>query len=143
MNQIQNMKGIVEACMKVLGWGIHTLNLNYEPEDNPDHVHNVQLVTTHGTYNFDARYEMRIFTTTSLLGERHVPRGEWVLTTIVQKDGGYWDPPYEDEVELASDPSLAKAFIDALLSEVRVQMYDALPYIPDNTVLDIEEDIPQ
>ena len=145
MEQIKNLKPIIEGMMRVLGWGIHSLTVQYEYDiiDNPDHVHNIQLVTTQGTFCFDVHCEPRSHTLHSILGDKTILRDEWVVTCVVQKDGGYGDPPYEDEVELASDPGLGVAIIHALLSELRTRMYDALPYIPDNTPFNIEEDIPQ
>jgi len=147
MNQIKDLKAIITGIFKVLGWSIIDLIINYEPdlELNPERMHNVQISTNHGLFYFDLVCESRPFTTSTLLGDRTVVRDEWVVSTIVQKDGGYWDPPYEDTLELASDPGLGKALIDALLSEVRTQMYDSLPYTPDIRPLDIEleEDVPQ
>ena len=141
MNQAKYMLPIIENTFRVLGWELNAVNIKYEPDLglNPERRHEVEILTKErGTWSCDVYCEMRPFTMRSITGEVEVMRGEWVLVTTVMKDGGYWDPPYEDEIELAADPSLHKAIVDAVLSNIRAEMYDSFSYTPD-----IEEDVPQ
>jgi DNA-directed RNA polymerase subunit RPC12/RpoP len=71
-----------------------------------------------------------------------VEHNQWVTYARVTKDGGRWDPPYEDDVEVAKGATPEIALIEALLVYFRNAMYDSLPQI-DIDLTDIEGDIPQ
>ena len=95
-----------------------------------------------GSYQYYAIQDVRERTAISLLGQRRWNQKEWVVSIIVQMDGSYWDPPYEDEREVATHQDLVVALIDATMNEVQYRMLNAAAPYPE-LPLDYAEDIPR
>ena len=97
---------------------------------------------TLGAFRYFVQQDMREHVVNTIIGQRRTNRTEWTVSIIVQKDGGMWDPPYEDEMEVASGPVLHVALFDAILMELRNRMYDSLPFV-EQRIDFTNEDIPQ
>lgn len=90
---------------------------------------------------FHLRHMIREQKIETLSGHFVKPVTQWESYAYVTKDGGRWDPPYEDEELVAKGHTPEIALIESVLVYFRKAMYDSLPCIePD---LDIEGDVPQ
>jgi hypothetical protein len=91
---------------------------------------------------FHLRYMIREEKLPTLTGNFVKPVARWESYAYVTKDGGRWDPPYEDEQLVASGGTPEIALIESLLIYFRNAMYDSLPQI-DIDLTDIDKDLPQ
>jgi hypothetical protein len=135
------------ACTNVqhaLRNGIGMLNAEVYYRGEADGIFEFEIRPTIGYMRqFFVQQQERTYATATLLRSREHKRMAWVSHAIVQKDGGRWDPPYEEEEEVAESPTVEGALIESVLVYFRNAMYDCQPYIEPNINIDKEGDVPQ
>ncbi len=89
-----------------------------------------------GNFKFWLHEEQRNRTTRTINGDKEVAEFKWIVTVIVQCDGGYDDPPYEDTVEVAAELDPIVGVVRAVMSELERRMLEAQAPAP---TYDVEE----
>ena len=128
------------ACTNVqhaLRNGIGMLNAEVYYRGEADGIFEFEIRPTIGyMLQFFVQQIERETTTPTLAHSLRRMHTLWVSHAIVQKDGGRWDPPYEEEEEVAESLTVEGALIESVLVYFRNAMYDCQPYTE-------PEDVPQ
>jgi hypothetical protein len=136
-----------KACTNVqhaLRNGIGMLNAEVYYRGEADGIFEFEIRPTIGyMLQFFVQLIERDTTTPTLSGGRRITHRLWVSHAVVQKDGGRWDPPYEEEEEVAESPTVEGVLIESVLVYFRNAMYDCQPYTEPSFDIDKEGDVPQ
>lgn len=114
----------VTAALKATGQHVLDFHIDTQ-EDYPDVQ--VKIITTGITYQFWLREEEREVECRTIVKHTRRKQKVWVAYVIVTKSGGYWDPPYDDELEIGHGPSPTAAAVEAIMATLRDRMLNALP----------------
>ena len=137
-----------KACTNVqhaLRNGIGMLNAEVYYRGEADGIFEFEIRPTIGyMLQFFVQLIERPITTPSLIrSKEYSKRMAWVSHAVVQRDGGRWDPPYEEEEEVAESPTVEGVLIESVLVYFRNAMYDCQPYTEPSIDIDKEGDVPQ
>ena len=133
-----------KACTNVqhaLRNGIGMLNAEVYYRGEADGIFEFEIRPTIG-YMLQFFVQLIEHVTTPTLA-RPLPYMLWVSHAVVLRDGGRWDPPYEEEEEVAESATVEGALIESVLVYFRNAMYDCQPYTEPSIDIDKEGDVPQ